>query len=88
LGGRYSFAETATTPFLRRSLMTLPHFKKVDPAAMVKEKGLERIRAWIQVLCKHVTCAPCLPQCAAICREQTPTHVALMVAAGLCVCSG
>lgn len=50
LGGRYSFAETATTPFLRRSLVTLPHFKKVDPRQIIKDKGLDRIGAWIQVL--------------------------------------
>lgn len=53
LGGRYSFAETVTTPFLRRSLVTLPYFKKVDPCEIIKQKGLDRIGAWIQVP-KHI----------------------------------
>ncbi|EIE18172.1 glutathione S-transferase [Coccomyxa subellipsoidea C-169] len=48
LGERYSFAETVTTPFVRRALVTLPHFKGVDPLEIAKSKGLDRLVAWIQ----------------------------------------
>ena len=48
-GPSYSYAETVTTPFVRRALVTLPHFKGVDPAAIAKEKGLERLSAWFKV---------------------------------------
>ena len=58
LGGRYSFAETVTTPFLRRSLVTLPYFKKVDPREIVKERGFTRIDSWIKVLTAHA-CKSC-----------------------------
>ena len=46
---RYSYAETVTTPFVRRALVTLPHFKGVDPAAIAREKGLDRLSAWFTV---------------------------------------
>ena len=49
LGSRYSYAETVTTPFLRRALVTLPHFKRVDPLEIAKSKGLNRLVDWIQV---------------------------------------
>ncbi|KAK9917722.1 hypothetical protein WJX75_007518 [Coccomyxa subellipsoidea] len=48
LGSRYSYAETVTTPFLRRALVTLPHFKRVDPLEIAKSKGLDRLVDWIQ----------------------------------------
>ena len=46
---RYSYAETVTTPFVRRALVTLPHYKGVDPAAIAHEKGLDRLSAWFTV---------------------------------------
>ncbi len=55
LGERYSFAETVTTPFVRRALVTLPHFKGVDPLEIAKSKGLDRLVAWIQV--SHAFCS-------------------------------
>lgn len=48
LGSRYSIAETLTTPFLKRALVTLPYYKKVDPQHIAKEKGLKRIVQWFQ----------------------------------------
>ena len=49
---RYSIAETLTTPFLKRALVTLPYYKKVDPQHIAKEKGLKRILQWFQVHCE------------------------------------
>lgn len=51
---RYSLAETLTTPFLRRALVTLPYYKKVDPQQIAKDKGLDRILQWFQVC---ITCS-------------------------------
>ena len=51
---RYSIAETLTTPFLRRALVTLPYYKKVDPQQIAKEKGLKRILQWFQVHCEPI----------------------------------
>ena len=51
---RYSIAETLTTPFLKRALVTLPYYKKVDPQHIAKEKGLKRILQWFQVRCEPI----------------------------------
>ena len=51
---RYSIAETLTTPFLKRALVTLPYYKKVDPQHIAKEKGLKRIVQWFQVQCELI----------------------------------
>ena len=48
-GCRYSLAETHTTPFLRRALLTLPHYKKVDVEQLARDKGLTRLLQWFQV---------------------------------------
>lgn len=49
LGGRYSFAETVTTPFLRRALLVLPHYRGFDPRKSIQAKGLNRLDQWIEV---------------------------------------
>ncbi len=49
---RYSLAETHTTPFLRRALVTLPYFKKVDIEQLAKDKGHTRLLQWFQVSIK------------------------------------
>lgn len=46
---RYSLAETHTTPFLRRALLTLPYYKNVDVEQLAKDKGLARLVQWFQV---------------------------------------
>ena len=46
---RYSLAETHTTPFLRRALLTLSYYKKVDIEQLAKEKGHTRLLQWFQV---------------------------------------
>ena len=51
---RYSIAETLTTPFLKRALVTLPYYKEVDPQHIAKEKGLKRILQWFQVHCEPI----------------------------------
>ncbi|BDA48821.1 probable glutathione S-transferase U26 [Coccomyxa sp. Obi] len=48
LGSTYSYAETVTTPFLRRAQVTLPHFKGVDPLEIAKSKGLDRLVDWMK----------------------------------------
>ena len=54
---RYSLAETHTTPFLRRALLTLPYYKKVDVQQLAKEKGLTRLLQWFQVRLALPLCA-------------------------------
>ena len=49
LGGRYSFAETAASPFLLRMLVVLPHYRGFDAAAVARERGLKRLSAWLEV---------------------------------------
>ena len=53
LGSTYSYAETVSTPFLRRALVTLPHFKGVDPLEIAKSKGLDRLVDWMKVGWPH-----------------------------------
>jgi glutathione S-transferase len=48
---RYTYADLAATPFVRRSLVALPHFRSVDPRAIAKEKGLTHLDAWFTVCC-------------------------------------
>lgn len=48
LGGRYSFAETSASPFVRRLLVVLPHYRSYDAAAIAAER-LPRLHAWIEV---------------------------------------
>ena len=82
---RYSYAETVTTPFVRRALVTLRHFKGVDPAALAHEKGLDRLSAWFtvrppanpvpKILARSVARTACLPESLCGCRHsilQTP----------------
>jgi len=52
---RYSLAETHTTPFLRRALVTLPYFKKVDIEQLAKDKGHTRLLQWFQVSIKSLS---------------------------------
>ena len=49
LGGTYSAAETLTTPFLARSLVSLPATRDVDVLAIAEEKGLDRFVRWVKV---------------------------------------
>lgn len=48
LGDTYSFAETATTPFLRRYLLALPRFRDVDLKGIMDKEGLSRLQKWTQ----------------------------------------
>ena len=47
--GRYSAAETITTPSLRRSLVALPALRDFDVWAAIKADKLDRLEAWINV---------------------------------------
>jgi len=49
LGSTYSAAETLTTPFLARSLVSLPATRDVDVLAIAEEKGLDRFVRWVKV---------------------------------------
>ena len=49
LGGRYSFAEVATSPFIARILVVGPHYRGYDAKAVAAEKGLTRLQAWMEV---------------------------------------
>lgn len=49
LGGRYSFAEVATSPFIARILVVAPHYRGYDAKAVAAEKGLTRLQAWMEV---------------------------------------
>ena len=49
LGGRYSFAETSASPFVLRMLVVLPHYRGFDAAAVARERGLDRLSAWLKV---------------------------------------
>lgn len=48
LGSRYSFAETMTTPFLRRMMAAIPALKEYNLLESSKAKGLHRFVAWIE----------------------------------------
>jgi glutathione S-transferase len=50
LGAKYSLAEVATSPFLVRLVKVVPQLRQqVDALAIVDEKGLTRVKAWIEV---------------------------------------
>ena len=49
LGGRYSFAETATTPFLWRLSVVGPALKSFNLFAVLEEHGLDRFARWAKV---------------------------------------
>ena len=49
LGGRYSFAEVATSPFIARILVVGPHYRGYDAKAVAAEAGLTRLQAWMEV---------------------------------------
>ena len=49
LGGRYSFAEVAISPFIARILVVGPHYRGYDAKAVAAEKGLTRLQAWMEV---------------------------------------
>ncbi|EIE18169.1 glutathione S-transferase [Coccomyxa subellipsoidea C-169] len=48
LGGRYSYAETVTTPFLRRALLVLKAHRGFDILDLASSNGLNRLLQWIQ----------------------------------------
>lgn len=49
LGAAYSAAETLTTPFLKRGILNLKHYRKVDIEKIAAANGLTRLQAWIKV---------------------------------------
>lgn len=49
LGGRFSYAEVCTVPFLRRAVLMLNAHRGFDIPALVKAKGLKRLEAWMEV---------------------------------------
>lgn len=49
LGATYSAAETLTTPWLARALVTLPAVRDIDVLAIAEEKGLDRFSRWVKV---------------------------------------
>jgi glutathione S-transferase len=54
LGDRYSYAETITTPFLRRALLVLKAHRGFDILGLAHSNSLDRLLQWIQVL--HLLC--------------------------------
>jgi glutathione S-transferase len=48
LGADYSFAETATTPFIRRYLRALPEYRSIDVEGIIQAEGLTRLQQWIK----------------------------------------
>ena len=54
LGDRYSYAETITTPFLRRALLVLKAHRGFDILGLARSNSLDRLLQWIQVL--HLVC--------------------------------
>ncbi|KAK9824545.1 hypothetical protein WJX72_011220 [[Myrmecia] bisecta] len=44
----YGFAETITTPFLRRALLNLPAYRGIDVLKLVKAHRLARLESWIK----------------------------------------
>ncbi|KAK9834181.1 hypothetical protein WJX81_006244 [Elliptochloris bilobata] len=48
LGGRYSFAELSTSPFVRRMLVVLPHYRGYDAMAVAGVRKLTRLKAWLE----------------------------------------
>lgn len=53
LGSIYSYAETVTTPFLRRALLVLKAHRRFDILQLTRSNGLDRLLQWIQVPCQH-----------------------------------
>ena len=50
LGATYSAAETLTTPWLARGLVSLPAVRDIDMLAIAEEKGLDRFSRWVKVV--------------------------------------
>ncbi|KAK9917323.1 hypothetical protein WJX75_003132 [Coccomyxa subellipsoidea] len=48
LGDRYSYAETITTPFLRRALLVLKAHRGFDILGLAHSNSLDRLLQWIQ----------------------------------------
>ena len=49
LGSTYSAAEILTTPWLVRSISSLPSVRDIDVLAIAQEKGLDRFARWVKV---------------------------------------
>ncbi|CAL8463312.1 g2846 [Coccomyxa elongata] len=48
LGSTYSYAETVTTPFLRRALLILKAHRRFDILHLARSNGLDRLLQWVQ----------------------------------------
>eukprot|EP00884_Botryococcus_braunii_P010703 jgi/Botrbrau1/19634/Bobra.0003s0004.1 len=61
LGGRYGWAEVVTAPFTARVLLTLPHYRKIDPLALAQENGADRLARWFQASIERASVKETMP---------------------------
>jgi glutathione S-transferase len=50
LGSEYSYAETVTTPFVRRAVLALPPYRSVDLLSIVDTENLPRLKQWMKAV--------------------------------------
>jgi glutathione S-transferase len=56
LGGSYSFAEVAGTPFVHRASAALPALRGYSIDTAIQQQKLTRLDAWIKVTCLPLVC--------------------------------
>ena len=56
LGGQYSFAEIATTPFIHRASLALPALRGYSVQKSIEQQNLARLGAWVAVCCLLSSC--------------------------------
>jgi glutathione S-transferase len=61
-GSEFSFAESATAPFIQRLAAVLPGMRApLDPKAWMEEEGLTRLAAWTEAVCSRPSCVSSIP---------------------------
>lgn len=61
-GPDFSFAESATAPFIQRLTAVLPGMRStLDPKVWMEEEGLTRLSSWTEAVCSRPSCASSIP---------------------------
>lgn len=62
-GSEFSFAESATAPFIQRLTAVLPGMRpNLDPKSMMAEEELSRLAGWTEAVCSRPSCVESIPQ--------------------------
>ena len=61
-GAEFSFAESATAPFIQRLTTVLPGMRtQLNPQMWMEEEGLTHLAAWTEAVCSRPSCASSIP---------------------------